>query len=917
EESDSIPCTAEDGLLSSWRWNRTARDQVQIKQKIRDLPGLLKHGLNLRKKTQSPDTIPGPSTGVTPRPKTCSQSFPCAGRALRNAFLSHGPYPAKDKIHLARIIRRSYVGVELVQWLLEQCVSVQCRLMASRVWQVLLELGILHSVDHRVVFEDSNTYYQFSFEECDAQGCEFRNEEEWQNGVRLLLQIVPYVQFRVVMSEDESSEASDCASPDPPKPTEDKSKQAGVCALRAPDDFSRLEMVQRLAKDGYRFLQNQNYRLPDRSAQGPGEGVVRVCLKERGQDVLVLQRVPADPSSPQTQAPPPYQAPPLLMTPVPLVEAEEDDDDWECSSSPEDEEEISTFNIPHFPYIDDEEDDDGYVLNGQRWSNSTCSSTDDDYPSDSSSSALSDRYVVVSGTPHKILEHLLSDLRPDEHQGAAEGKEAEMLLDDFLLTYLVFMSTSELCQALLGQYPFINHHACREKHNTKRCRGKEEGKEALYRKRKVLHLVSQWSSLYKDFLREEENVKLFMKTLYRYVLEDVYEFPTLEKDLKEFQKLLRRRHTMDDYSPHQKNKALYHQLSLKENSVQLRAPPIESKDVMCRVYVSSDSYLSMRVKPAVVAQDLLHIVAQRMDRCEDDMMLVVQTYSGEKRVLQPHDSIYSDSLGTPGRLTACRRDLAEILPPLMECPELGQKPVRLLGINTWDVAVALTNFDWNLFNSVHEQELIFYTFSRQASSGHTVALEFLLQRCNEVQQWVMSEVLLCPSLGKRVQLLKKFIKIAAHCKAQRNLNCSFAVIMGLNTASVSRLNQTWEKVPGKFKKLLSELELLTDPSMNHKAYRDAFKKMKPPKIPFMPLLLKDITFIHEGNKTFHDNLVNFEKLHMIADTVRLIRHCQTDQTGNEVSQCESAEVKSSVHVLHIIDNQQTLFELSHRLEPRV
>jgi len=36
--------------------------------------------------------------------------------------------------------------------------------------------------------------------------------------------------------------------------------------------------------------------------------------------------------------------------------------------------------------------------------------------------------------------------------------------------------------------------------------------------------------------------------------------------------------------------------------------------------------------------------------------------------------------------------------------------------------------------------------------------------------------------------------------------------------------------------------------------------MKPPKIPFMPLLLKDVTFIHEGNKTFLDNLVNFEKL---------------------------------------------------------
>lgn len=33
---------------------------------------------------------------------------------------------------------------------------------------------------------------------------------------------------------------------------------------------------------------------------------------------------------------------------------------------------------------------------------------------------------------------------------------------------------------------------------------------------------------------------------------------------------------------------------------------------------------------------------------------------------------------------------------------------------------------------------------------------------------------------------------AYSCKAQRNLNSAFAIIMGLNTAAVSRLNQTWE-----------------------------------------------------------------------------------------------------------------------------
>uniref|UniRef100_A0A4W5JZS5 N-terminal Ras-GEF domain-containing protein n=1 Tax=Hucho hucho TaxID=62062 RepID=A0A4W5JZS5_9TELE len=77
-------------------------------------------------------------------------------------------------------------------------------------------------------------------------------------------------------------------------------------------------------------------------------------------------------------------------------------------------------------------------------------------------------------------------------------------------------------------------------YSSKRVR-QEEGKDALYRKRKVLHLVSHWTRLYKDFLREDEHIKTFMKTLSRCVLEDLYEFPSLEKDMKEFQKLLRRR----------------------------------------------------------------------------------------------------------------------------------------------------------------------------------------------------------------------------------------------------------------------------------------------------------------------------------------------------------------------------------------
>ncbi|MBN3270950.1 RPGF5 factor, partial [Polyodon spathula] len=145
-----------------------------------------------------PDTTLGPGTGIS-RWKACSQSFPCAGRALRNAFLATSPQPAKDQIQLARIIRRSYVGLELVEWILKQCLFIQCRVVAAGVWQILLELGILFSVDQSNVFEDANSYYQFSYEECDIKDCHFRNEQEWHSGVQLLMQLVPYVQFRIAV----------------------------------------------------------------------------------------------------------------------------------------------------------------------------------------------------------------------------------------------------------------------------------------------------------------------------------------------------------------------------------------------------------------------------------------------------------------------------------------------------------------------------------------------------------------------------------------------------------------------------------------------------------------------------------------------------------------------------------------------
>lgn len=57
--------------------------------------------------------------------------------------------------------------------------------------------------------------------------------------------------------------------------------------------------------------------------------------------------------------------------------------------------------------------------------------------------------------------------------------------------------------------------------------------------------------------------------------------------------------------------------------------------------------------------------------------------------------------------------------------------------------------------------------------------------------------LVCVALSATAQCLREcFLSLLCSfihsCKAQQNLNSFFAIVMGLNTASVSRLSQTWE-----------------------------------------------------------------------------------------------------------------------------
>ncbi|KAM6905204.1 rap guanine nucleotide exchange factor-like 1 [Xenentodon cancila] len=520
----------------------------------------------------------------------------------------------------------------------------------------------------------------------------------------------------------------------------------------------------------------------------------------------------------------------------------------------------------------------------------------------------------------------------DSVAGKRFGFCAETLLDDFMLTHPIFLTADRLQQVLLQQFNLDGDGGGRQVEG-ERGRGggrdgeMEAGLSTAERKQAVLNVAFRYLDTYRELLQEEgERSNSFPKELYMCAVQDLSRYPELVEDVLKLQRWTEILHCPSEEEKESRKKQvrpLFRHFRRIDACLQPREAFRGSDEIFCRVYTPDHSYVTIRSRLSCRVGEILALVREKLQYSEDqpvqpgNLILVAVTSAGEKAVFRPSDEAVFTTLGVNTHLFACEPSELDSLLPLPEEIHWTPGDSKLHDMSAEEVANQLVVFDWELFSCVHEVEFVCYVFHGEQSRWRPLNLELVLQRCSEVQHWVATEILQCQSLPKRIQLLRKFIKIAALCKQQQDLLSFLAVVLGLDNPAVSRLRLTWEGLPGKFRKQFQMFESIADPSRNHKSYRDLITSLRPPLIPFTPLLLKDLTFLHESCKTFHGELVNFEKMHKVAEMVRSIRRYRSTQLVMDTETSPShLQTKAYVRQLQVIDNQNLLFDMSCRLEPK-
>ncbi|XP_030245917.1 guanine nucleotide-releasing factor 2 isoform X5 [Drosophila navojoa] len=232
--------------------------------------------------------------------------------------------------------------------------------------------------------------------------------------------------------------------------------------------------------------------------------------------------------------------------------------------------------------------------------------------------------------------------------------------------------------------------------------------------------------------------------------------------------------------------------------------------------------------------------------------------------------------------------------------------LSLLDLKSLEIAEQMTLLDAELFQKIEIPEVLL--FAKDQCEEKSPNLNKFTEHFNKMSYWARSKILRLQDAKEREKHVNKFIKIMKHLRKMNNYNSYLALLSALDSGPIRRLE--WQK--GIAEEVRSFCALI-DSSSSFRAYRQALAETNPPCIPYIGLVLQDLTFVHVGNQDYvSKGVINFSKRwqqYNIIVNMKRFKKCTYPFRRNE-------------RIIGFFDNfkdfmgEEEMWQISERIKPR-
>jgi son of sevenless len=255
--------------------------------------------------------------------------------------------------------------------------------------------------------------------------------------------------------------------------------------------------------------------------------------------------------------------------------------------------------------------------------------------------------------------------------------------------------------------------------------------------------------------------------------------------------------------------------------------------------------------------------------------------------------------------------------PIVMCIESKLKPgFSIFDIDPLEFAQQIALISFDCFKKIKHSELHHMNWNAKKKNILSPNLTNLIQKFNQVRNWIISSILSEKRVKKRAELWEYILRVIIHLYEIGDFNSSKFFISGINSGPVYRLRYTRSLVSTSLLETFKTLE--QDTAQNNRTFRKIMNERKPPLVPYIGICLIDLTFIEEGNPTMiKDNVVNWRKSSLKFQSIQSFLALQSvGFPFKKMIQIQEKIIKEIFNQIHEQLDDSVMFEKSRELEPR-